>query len=110
MTLSSQRTRDHHALDVRGALIDLTHADIAIDLREAELFQVAVATQRLNCARAHRLSRFGRDELRHRGFGEARCTGVLDARRMQDELSRCFESRREIRQSKTDRLMLDDGL
>src|SRR3546814_13032190 len=33
---------DHHALDIRGAFVDLADAEIAIDLGNAEFFEIAV--------------------------------------------------------------------
>src|SRR3546814_5647302 len=57
---------DHHALDIRGAFVDLADADIAIDLGNAEFFEIAVAAERLDRAGHHRLGRLRCDQLGHR--------------------------------------------
>ena len=71
--------------------VDLTHAHIAIDLGETELFHRTVATQCLNGARAHRFGRLGRACFAIEACLRQGCTGVLDARGVQDELTRRFQ-------------------
>src|SRR3546814_21064212 len=49
-----------------GAFVDLADADIAIDLGNAEFFEIAVAAERLDRAGHHRLGRLRCDQLGHR--------------------------------------------
>src|SRR3546814_3057735 len=67
----SKCARNHQALNIGRAFVYLADAHVAIDFREAELLQIAIAAKRLDCARAHRLGRLRGDELGHRGLGQA---------------------------------------
>src|SRR5690606_37815421 len=87
----SERARDHHALDVGCTFVYLAHTHVAIDLGQAELFQIAIAAQSLNGAGADGLRGFGSYQLGHRRFLQARRARVLDARRVQHELARGLE-------------------
>src|SRR3546814_8373336 len=50
----SKCARNHQALNIGRAFVYLADAHVAIDFREAELLQIAIAAKRLDCARAHR--------------------------------------------------------
>src|SRR3546814_5225876 len=82
----SKCARNHQALNTGRAFVYLADAHVAIDFREAELLQIAIAAKRLDCARAHRLGRLRGDELGHRGLGQAGQTRILDRKSTPSEL------------------------
>src|SRR3546814_9954758 len=47
----SKCARNHQALNIGRAFVYLADAHVAIDFREAELLQIAIAAKRLDCAR-----------------------------------------------------------
>src|SRR3546814_3231893 len=59
----SKCARNHRALKIGRAFVYLADAHVAIDSREPELLQIAIAAKRLDCARAHRLGRLRGDEI-----------------------------------------------
>src|SRR5690348_1816630 len=62
------RTRDHQALDLRGALEDRPDLGVAVHALDGELPRVAVAAEDLDRALGHPDRDLTRLELRHRAL------------------------------------------
>src|SRR5437868_14993760 len=68
---SGQGALDQQLLDVRSALVDLAHADVAIDALERKIVDVAIAAQRLDRRAADALGHLAGEQLGPRGLLEA---------------------------------------
>src|SRR3546814_10458388 len=101
----SKCARNHQALNIGRAFVYLADAHVAIDFREAELLQIAIAAKRLDCARAHRLGRLRGDELGHRGLGQAGQTRILYGSGMEGQLTRRLEPGGKVGKAEAARLM-----
>src|SRR4051812_14215178 len=109
-SLFGERAADHQALDVVRPFVDLGDAHVAPQALDWEVRHVAVAAVDLDCIGADFLRHFRGEELRHRGFLDARSSGVAQARGVQIKLSRRFHLRRHIGEAEVDCLVLDQRL
>src|SRR5262245_60458934 len=75
---SGQLTADDQPLDLAGALVDLAHARVAVQLLDREVLEVAVAAVDLDGLRAHPLGHLGGVELGHRRLAPVGAARVLE--------------------------------
>jgi len=97
-------------LDVIGALIDPADARVAIEALYAKVREITVAPEGLDRFRTDPFGGFRRDELRHAGFHQGRQAGNRQRSCMQHHLPRGLDAGSHRRNTKTDRLMIDDLL
>src|SRR5690606_28085018 len=84
--LLRQRPRDHHALDIRGALVDLADADVAVDALDREIGEIAVAAMDLDGVGTDAFGHLAGEQLGHRRLLEAGLAGVAQAGGVQHQM------------------------
>src|SRR5690606_33057688 len=102
--------RDHDALDLARALVDLRDARISIIALHVEFLGVPVATVDLERLVRDPVAHLGGVELGHRGLGGVAHALVLERRRAEDEQARRIDVGGHVRQHESDGLVLGDGL
>ena len=105
-----KRALDDDFLNIAGAFVDLAHAHVTVNALERKVFDVTVATQRLDGGAADELGCLAGKELGHGGFFQAGPTGVAQGGCVPGELACGFELCGAVGQAKTHRLVAEQGL